>query len=161
MQKLKLKHNKKRNTAFLFESLTKELTKAIVNKDEKTKQIILSVIKEHFKKGSILSKELDVYNLLQECDAFIIVSPIHWHSLSAQVKTLFDRLVCVNQTLTIDDAKDIIDILDNNGYNVNIIECGRLISRIGIGKYNEKCNINSIRKKGYDCIKFIGNNDTI
>ena len=51
MQKLKLKHNKKRNTAFLFESLTKELTKAIVNKDEKTKQIILSVIKEHFRKG--------------------------------------------------------------------------------------------------------------
>ena len=32
MEKLKLKHNKKRNTAFLFESLTKELTKAIVNK---------------------------------------------------------------------------------------------------------------------------------
>jgi hypothetical protein len=66
MQKLKLKHNKKRNTAFLFESLTKELTKAIVNKDEKTKQIILSVIKEHFKKGSILSKELDVYKSLYE-----------------------------------------------------------------------------------------------
>ena len=59
MQKLKLKHNKKRNTAFLFESLTKELTRAIVNKDEKTKQIILSVIKEHFRKGSILAKELD------------------------------------------------------------------------------------------------------
>ncbi len=61
MEKLKLKHNKKRNTAFLFESLTKELTKAIVNKDEKTKNIILSIMKEHFKKGSTLAKELDVY----------------------------------------------------------------------------------------------------
>ncbi len=66
MEKLKLKHNKKRNTAFLFESLTKELTKAIVNKDEKTKNIILSIMKEHFKKGSTLAKELDVYKSLYE-----------------------------------------------------------------------------------------------
>lgn len=66
MSKLKLKHNKKRNTAFLFESLTKELTKAIVNKDEATKQVILSIMKEHFKKGSILAKELDVYKSLYE-----------------------------------------------------------------------------------------------
>lgn len=55
-----------------------------------------------------LLSELQVYDLLKECDAFIIVSPIHWHSLSAQVKTLFDRLVCVNQTLTVDDAKKLM-----------------------------------------------------
>lgn len=55
-----------------------------------------------------LLSELQVYDLLKECDAFIIVSPIHWHSLSAQVKTLFDRLVCVNQTLTISDAKKLM-----------------------------------------------------
>jgi phosphatidylinositol alpha-mannosyltransferase len=39
MERIKLKHNKKRNTAFLFESLTKELTKAIVAKDEKRKAL--------------------------------------------------------------------------------------------------------------------------
>lgn len=55
-----------------------------------------------------LLKELDVYELLKECDAFIIVSPIHWHSLSSQVKLLFDRLVCINQTLTVDDAKKLM-----------------------------------------------------
>lgn len=55
-----------------------------------------------------LLKELDVYTKLQECDAFIIVSPIHWHALSSQIKTLFDRLVCVNETLTIDDAKKLM-----------------------------------------------------
>lgn len=55
-----------------------------------------------------LLKELDVYTLLQECDAFIVFSPIHWHSLTSQVKTLFDRLVCINQTLTVDDAKKIM-----------------------------------------------------
>ncbi len=55
-----------------------------------------------------LLKELDVYTKLQQCDAFIIVSPIHWHSLTSQIKLLFDRLVCINQTLTIDDAKKLM-----------------------------------------------------
>jgi hypothetical protein len=58
-------------------------------------------------------------------------------------------------------TKDIVDILYVNGYTVNVIECGRLISRMGIGKYNEKCNVDNIRKKGYDCIKYIDINDTI
>lgn len=55
-----------------------------------------------------LLKEEDVYTKLQECDAFIVVSPIHWHSLTAQIKTLFDRLVCINETLTVDDAKKLM-----------------------------------------------------
>lgn len=55
-----------------------------------------------------LLKELGVYELLQECDAFIIVSPVHWHSVSSQLKTLFDRLVCINQSLTIEDAKKLM-----------------------------------------------------
>jgi multimeric flavodoxin WrbA len=51
-----------------------------------------------------LLKELDVYKLLEQSDAFVIISPIHWHSLSSQIKLLFDRLVCSNLTLTHDDA---------------------------------------------------------
>lgn len=60
------------------------------------------------KKRPDLLKEEGVYDLLQQCDAFIVVSPIHWHSLSSQVKLLFDRLVCINQTLTLDDAKKLM-----------------------------------------------------
>lgn len=56
-------------------------------------------------KNTDLLSELGVYDLLQECDAFLVFSPIHWHSLTSQVKTLFDRLVCINQTLTVDDAR--------------------------------------------------------
>ena len=58
---MKLKHNKKRNTAFLFESLVREMTKAVVNKDLDKKQKVLSIIKEHFRKGSEISKELEIY----------------------------------------------------------------------------------------------------
>ncbi len=55
-----------------------------------------------------LMKDQDVYNKLKDCDAFIVVSPIHWYSLTSQVKTFFDRLVCINQTLSVDDAKKLL-----------------------------------------------------
>ena len=63
---MKLKHNKKRNTAFLFEALTKELTKAILSKDSESKKTILVILKESFKKGAVLKKELSIYNSLLE-----------------------------------------------------------------------------------------------
>lgn len=59
-------------------------------------------------KQTDLLSELNVYELLQESDAFLIFSPIHWHSLTSQIKTLFDRLVCVNQTLTLEDARKLM-----------------------------------------------------
>jgi hypothetical protein len=58
---MKLRHNKKRNTAFLYETLVKELTKSVVNDDVKKKKTVLSILKEHFKKGSILGNELSLY----------------------------------------------------------------------------------------------------
>jgi len=60
------------------------------------------------KKQPDLLKELDVYEHLQNCDAFIVLAPIHWYALPTQVKALFDRLVCVNLTLTVDDAKKLM-----------------------------------------------------
>tara|TARA_Y100000034_G_scaffold110622_1_gene142944 strand:- start:1031 stop:1846 length:816 start_codon:yes stop_codon:yes gene_type:complete len=55
------KHNKKRNTAFLYEVLVRELTKSVIKKDEKNKAVVLSIFREHFKKGSVLYKELQLY----------------------------------------------------------------------------------------------------
>lgn len=65
-KKSRLKHNKKRNTAFLFESLVKELTKASVNNDTKRRGSIISVLKRNFKKGSTLHRELDLYRSIYE-----------------------------------------------------------------------------------------------
>jgi len=61
---------------------------------------------------------------------------------------------------TTNDDKDrihtetICDILNDNGYKINIIETGKLMNRTGIGKYNKYCNINKLRKSGYDYIKY-------
>jgi len=61
-----MKHNKKRNTAFLFDALVNELTKATINKDGRRKGQIVRVVKEHFKKGTILAKENELYKTLLE-----------------------------------------------------------------------------------------------
>jgi hypothetical protein len=61
-----MKHNKKRNTAFIYEALSRELTKAIVTKDSMQKHDVMAVIKEFFSKDTVLGKELSLYhNLLQ------------------------------------------------------------------------------------------------
>jgi hypothetical protein len=61
-----MKHNKKRNTAFLYECLIKELTKAVVREDKKRQIITKKILKEFFYKGSILKSELELYNSLLE-----------------------------------------------------------------------------------------------
>ena len=56
-----MRHNKKRNTAFLYEVLVRELTKASLRSDENTKVVISSIFKEHFGSKSVLAKELSLY----------------------------------------------------------------------------------------------------
>tara|TARA_Y100000310_G_C20615862_1_gene780593 strand:+ start:238 stop:1053 length:816 start_codon:yes stop_codon:yes gene_type:complete len=55
------RHNKKRNTAFLYEALVRELTKSIVKKDNNRKSTVITILKEHFNKKSLLYKELQLY----------------------------------------------------------------------------------------------------
>jgi hypothetical protein len=64
-----MKHNKKRNTAFLYECLIKELTKAIVREDKKRQFITQRIIKEFFHKKSELRKELILYTSLLESNS--------------------------------------------------------------------------------------------
>ena len=57
----KIKHNKKRNTAFLYEALVRELTKASLKKDAARKNTIVSILKEFFTNGKPLARELKIY----------------------------------------------------------------------------------------------------
>jgi len=65
---MKQKHNKKRNTAFLYEALIKEITKAVVEKNIELKNKIVFIVKESFKKNSFLYQELKLYKSL--CDTY-------------------------------------------------------------------------------------------
>jgi len=64
-----MKHNKKRNTAFLYESLVKELTKTVIRQQYNRKEKIIKLIKESFSKDFPLRRDLDLYNsILQNKD---------------------------------------------------------------------------------------------
>lgn len=63
---MKNKHNKKRNTAFLYEVIVRELTNSILEKNEQNKKFLLTVCKSFFSKDTILKKELDLYKSVNE-----------------------------------------------------------------------------------------------
>ena len=63
---MKIKHNKKRNTAFAYEALIREGTSAILQDDHDRKNKVVSIIKKHFKVNSLLKKDLDCYRSLYE-----------------------------------------------------------------------------------------------
>ena len=63
-QMKKVKHNKKRNTAFLYEALIREMTKAVVSRDGGRKNKIANILKESFSSNKVLGKELSLYQAL-------------------------------------------------------------------------------------------------
>jgi hypothetical protein len=65
---MKTKHNKKRNTGFIFEALIRELTKSVLAKNIKKASRVRSIIREYFSYGKALKKELDCYKALCEAD---------------------------------------------------------------------------------------------
>lgn len=63
---MRLKHNKKRNTAFLYEALVRELTKYIIKQNKYKISQVSSLIKESFNRDTSLYKELNIYKPLYE-----------------------------------------------------------------------------------------------
>jgi len=63
---MRLKHNKKRNTAFVYEALVRELTESVVKNNKNKQNKIVSIIKDHFTKGSALNEELSLYKTIYE-----------------------------------------------------------------------------------------------
>jgi len=51
--------------------------------------------------------EKNIYEKLEKCDAFMVITPINWWSVPTQVKALFDRLTCASLTMTTEQAKKI------------------------------------------------------
>ena len=65
---MKVKHNKKRNTAFLYEALVRDLTKAVVEQNHTRSQAVKRILKEHFRGGMVLFSELGCFNALSQKD---------------------------------------------------------------------------------------------
>jgi hypothetical protein len=63
---MKIRHNKKRNTAFVYEALVREATIAVIKNDIETKDKVVRIIKKHFSSNSVLKRHLECYRSLYE-----------------------------------------------------------------------------------------------
>ncbi len=63
---MKSRHNKKRNTAFVFEALSREATIAIIKGDHQRNQKVVSIVRKHFTNDSLLKRDLECYRSLYE-----------------------------------------------------------------------------------------------
>ena len=86
---MKMKHNKKRNTAFLYETLVRELTLSVVNKDIVRRNKIVSIMKEFFKRDTPLGTELELYRTLYETTG---VDELTSEKLLLEVKRVYHAL---------------------------------------------------------------------
>ena len=109
MKTSKLKHNKKRNTAFLYESLVRELTLAIVNKKTEQKKLIEGTLIKFFKKGTNLQKDLDSYKAIYETKN---ASPRNAEKLLMEAK--HKRFSNVDEKELFNEQTNLIDYINKN-----------------------------------------------
>lgn len=57
-------HNKKRNTGLLYEFLVRDISRALVENDQRRSSLALKILKKHFKPGTALYKEFRLINSL-------------------------------------------------------------------------------------------------
>ena len=69
---MKFKHNKKRNTALLYEYLVKELTRCVLKEDKATKKKIVTILTEFFQKNLKLKNSSFRYSIIKLNDLISI-----------------------------------------------------------------------------------------
>jgi len=153
-----MKHNKKRNTAFLYECLIKELTKAIVREDKKRQTITKKILKEFFHKGSVLKEELRLYSSLLESKS---LDQDFSRRLLAETKNDFyglDRKQIFNQQTGL-----INKINKHLGHDVfsNFIPNYKDMASLGLFFQNNKLNAKKRIMLENNLIKFLGRTDDV
>jgi hypothetical protein len=96
-QRMKFRHNKKRNPAFIFEALTREFAKAKLHKDQEKLIRVKRVMQEVFNKDGLLYKQLRLYKALTETrdvdyiTAEKIIAEVHRVFSTFDQKALYDE----------------------------------------------------------------------
>ena len=153
-----MKHNKKRNTAFLYECLIKELTRAIVREDKKRQTITKNILKEFFYKGSVLKKELILYNSILESKG---LEPNFSRRLLEETKVDYvrsDRRAVFNQQTNL--INKINKQLGHNAFS-NFIPNYKDMATLGLFFQNHNLSAKKRIMLESNLIKFLGRNDNI
>jgi len=153
-----MKHNKKRNTAFLYECLIKELTKAVVREDKKRQIITKKILKEFFHKGSVLKQDLDIYNSLLESKE---LNREYSKRLLVETKKDYDR---ANRKAIFNQQTDLINKINKQlGHKAfsNFIPNYKDMATIGLFFQNNKLPAKKRIMLENNLINFLGRNDKV
>tara|TARA_R110002096_G_scaffold425386_1_gene633997 strand:+ start:639 stop:1478 length:840 start_codon:yes stop_codon:yes gene_type:complete len=112
----KFKHNKKKNTAFLYETLILELTKAILKRDISLKNKITKIIKEAFHHSTALYSELKLYDALAKTENVRVTTAekIIIEVKKSRINIDKKRLLVEQNNLSRKIKKDLSDEVMNN-----------------------------------------------
>jgi len=98
------KHNKKRNTAFIYETLVREIVKQSVAKNEEKRNLAIQIMKEAFAPRTHLRRELDLYKTLLENDSLeekiaekILVETKSQHGLIDQEQLFKEQSIAISK----------------------------------------------------------------
>ena len=108
---MKLKHNKKRNTAFLFEALVREYTRAAIRKDQRVMEECRTILKGHFSTSTVLGKELSLYRSLYET---VGLSRSAAEKLIAEVRDSYRNMISENQKEIFAEQSAVIKKINKN-----------------------------------------------
>jgi len=107
------RHNKKRNSAFLYEVVVREMARSIIGNNLEKKQYVAYLIREYFNSNTELSKELELYKTLNETQN---LSPYVAEKLIQETKHEYKKIN--KQKLFIEQSKIISKINKNLSKNV-------------------------------------------
>jgi hypothetical protein len=87
--KIKTKHNKKRNTSFLYEVLVRQMTKFTLEEIPQKKEKVLGLLKKYFSNGTPMAEELKLYRTILGCQR---VKPPIIEKVIQEAKRRYDKL---------------------------------------------------------------------
>ena len=105
---MKFSHNKKRNTAFIYEVLVVELSKASMAAESEKKNKLVTLLKELFSKGRILKRDLDIYK------SFDDVSDLGEDMISKLIQEANLQYTRLNRKKVFDQQTLLIDNINKN-----------------------------------------------
>ena len=103
-----MKHNKKRNTAFLYEALVREGTRGAIEQDVEKIKVIRDIICEHFHSSTELHKELSLYRSLQENTVEETIAEKFLKEVEARYEKLDKRKLFNEQTALINKINKLV-----------------------------------------------------
>ena len=98
------KHNKKRNTAIIYELLVREVVKQSIAENKEKRNVAISILKEFFRKGTELRKELNLYKTLLETSQLpeklaekLLTETLRQHSAIDQKKLFKEQSAAISK----------------------------------------------------------------